>query len=178
MKVLKIWIISILGFLPFGGCSAQAPADRPICENEKFDKTVEGLLSYTVPLIGVEELHHSPEGAYVILDTREKGEYEASHIPGAIYVGYKDFDMDRLSGVDKGQKVVVYCSVGYRSEKIGEKLLAAGYLHVYNLYGSLFEWVNQGYPIENGADESTREVHTYNKKWSRWVFNPEMKKVW
>jgi rhodanese-related sulfurtransferase len=39
--------------------------------------------------------------------------------------------------------------VGYRSEKVTEKLQKAGFTQVSNLYGGIFEWVNQGYPIVN-----------------------------
>jgi 3-mercaptopyruvate sulfurtransferase SseA len=65
--------------------------------------------------------------------------------------------------------IVLYCSVGMRSEKIGKKLLEAGYKNVYNLYGSLFEWVNQGKPVYKKNGVQTSEIHTYSESWSRWL---------
>jgi predicted sulfurtransferase len=58
--------------------------------------------------------------------------------------------------------------VGYRSEKIAKRCQAAGFKQVYNLYGGIFEWVNQGNTVVN-ADGPTEQVHTYDKKWSVWL---------
>jgi len=74
--------------------------------------------------------------------------------------------------------MVVYCSIGYRSEKIGEKLLRLGYKNVYNLYGSIFEWANEKYQLVGSNGKTTNRVHSYNKSWSKWVTNEEIKTVW
>ena len=113
-----------------------------------------------------------------IFDAREEEEYLTSHIKGARYLGYKKFDEQKLAGVPKNAKVVVYCSVGYRSEKIGERLQKMGFTDVSNLYGSIFEWVNRGYPVVGQNGEPTRRIHTYNAKWSQWVDNDDAEKVW
>jgi hypothetical protein len=63
----------------------------------------------------------------------------------------------------------VYCSVGYRSERIGEKLLKLGYTDVVNLYGGIFEWKNQGLDVYNSSNYPTDSVHTYNKSWGKWL---------
>lgn len=105
----------------------------------------------------------------ILLDTRAKAEYDVSHLPGARWVGYDDFDISRVQNIPKNANVVLYCSVGYRSEKVGEKLLAAGYQRVSNLYGSLFEWVNQGNPVVDRAGQPTRRVHAYSRAWGIWL---------
>jgi rhodanese-related sulfurtransferase len=104
---------------------------------------------------------------YVFLDARESEEYEVSHIKSAQWVGYEDFSMEGVK-LSKHDTIVVYCSIGYRSEKIGEKLIDEGYLHVYNLYGGVFKWINDGNPVYIHGQETNR-IHTYNKKWSKWV---------
>jgi 3-mercaptopyruvate sulfurtransferase SseA len=63
----------------------------------------------------------------------------------------------------------VYCSVGYRSEKVSEQLRQAGYQTVYNLYGGIFEWKNQGHPVVNAEGEPTERVHAYNRSWGVWL---------
>jgi hypothetical protein len=63
----------------------------------------------------------------------------------------------------------VYCSVGYRSERIGEKLQDAGYTHVFNLYGGIFNWKNQDGVVLDASNDTTERVHTYNKSWSRFL---------
>lgn len=145
--------------------------------SEDFDKEIASLLSYSVPIMTVDDLEEYDE-PLLILDAREIEEYNTSHIPSAIHFGYKNPLFHKLDQIDKKQPILLYCSVGYRSEKIGEDLLDMGYLYVYNLYGSIFEWANQGNRVVNSEDEATSKVHTYNKKWSQWIINPEIEKVW
>ena len=72
---------------------------------------------------------------------------------------------------------MLYCSVGYRSEKVAEKMKKAGFTAVYNLYGSIFEWVNAGYPVVTNDGNQTNIIHTYNKKWGQWVTSDNIKKT-
>lgn len=136
-------------------------------KDEDFKKMLDDLYSHTVPLISVDSLN-SLKNVY-LLDAREKNEYAVSHIKNARNVGYIWFDMRKVYDIPKNATIVIYCSVGYRSEKIGEKLLKNGYHNVFNLYGSIFEWVNEGYPVYKESGVQTTEIHTYNKDWSRWV---------
>ncbi|MGI9548031.1 MAG: rhodanese-like domain-containing protein, partial [Flavobacteriaceae bacterium] len=122
-----------------------------ICLLGCVESTIEGALKKynrgTVQYISVDEL--AANSQFLILDTREKYEYDVSHLPGAQWVGYKSFSLDRmktaLSRMDTS--IVVYCSVGVRSENIGEKFLDMGYTEVNNLYGGIFEWKNKGYIV-------------------------------
>jgi len=83
-----------------------------------------------------------------------------------------------VSDIDKETTLVVYCSIGYRSDKIGGQLKKAGFNRVFNLYGSIFEWVNRGYTVVDKAGHPTNRLHTYNKHWSRWVDNPKIEKIY
>ena len=147
---------------------AQVPAERPHTVNPEFDKEISSTISFTIPTMGVEELKNETETIY-ILDAREKKEYEVSHIPNARYVGYNKLKKAAFADIPKDAKVVLYCSIGYRSEKIGEKIRKKGFTNVHNLYGSIFEWVNQGYEVVDMDGNPTKKVHTYNKQWSQWV---------
>jgi rhodanese-related sulfurtransferase len=174
---MKYLILLFATFIVMNPSCAQPPANRPPVKNEEFDKELIRLLSFSVPTIGVQELRNIQNEVY-IFDAREEEEYQASHIQGARYLGYKKFKKENLADVPKDAKVVLYCSVGYRSEKIGERLQKMGFIDVNNLYGSIFEWVNQGYPVVGPDGEPTRKVHTYNSKWSQWVDNEQAEKVW
>jgi rhodanese-related sulfurtransferase len=158
------------------GCG-QTPPGPPLVQNPDFDKKISSLLRLSVPVIGVQELA-AIQNEVLIFDAREQAEYELSHIAGARYLGYDDFDPARLAQVPKDRKIVLYCSIGYRSEKIGEKLRKLGYANVYNLYGSIFEWANQGYPLMDAKGQPTRKLHTYNAKWGKWVDETKVEKVW
>jgi len=134
--------------------------------NQEFGEMLQLLLSNSVQQITVDELEQMD--GVCLLDARELEEYEISHIESAAYIGYNNLNKKVLEGIPKEQTIVLYCSVGYRSEKIGEKLQKMGYTNVYNLYGSIFEWVNQGKPVVNETGPTMR-VHTYNKRWSKWL---------
>lgn len=158
-------------------CSAQKPNTKNLVINPAFDHKIASVLNFTVPVIGVEELHKRQKD-YIILDAREKKEYDVSHIPGAIYIGYDDFKIENLPSLKKESRVVVYCSIGYRSEKIAEQIKKKGFNNIYNLYGSIFEWVNHGYSIQDNSGKSTKKLHTYNKAWSEWVDGTKCTKQW
>ena len=174
---MKYFQFLFLFLLSLQWSCAQKPAVRPAVESVDFDQRLTQLLSFSVPVMGVEELTKK-KGEVLILDAREEEEYQVSHIPGSRFLGYKNFSEELLADVPKDTAIVLYCSVGYRSEKIGEQLQKLGFTNVHNLYGSIFEWANQGHPLENKNGEPTKEVHTYNRNWSKWVEEGDLIKVW
>jgi len=135
-----------------------------------FDEMCQQYIQKTVPLVQPQELYKiSNEKKVYILDAREPNEYKTSHIKGAIAVGYDHFSTDKIKHLDKSKPVYIYCSIGYRSEKIGEKLIAEGFKNVYNLYGGIFYWANLGLPLEDSTNKRTTKVHGYNNDWSKWL---------
>ncbi len=155
--------IGIHLFLLLGMGSAFAQHVREPAYQEKLQH----LLSDRTPAIDVPQLAKQPNA--VLLDARPKEEYDVSHIAKARRVGYDDFDIAKVKDLPKDTVIVVYCSVGYRSEKVTEKLLKAGYTDVKNLYGGIFEWMNTGHAVVDDAGRPTDRIHVYNKNWSRWV---------
>ena len=155
--------------------AAQQWVESPMahCENPEFNRKVSKLLNFSVDVIGVNDIKDNLQD-YTILDIREPEEYKVSHIPGAQFFGYKNPSWEKLNDLDKDESIVLYCSIGYRSEKMGEKLIKKGFTNVRNLYGSIFEWANQGLPMENIKNETVPKVHGYNKRWSKWVNNQEI----
>lgn len=136
----KVFILfSVLGGVPFFGISQNSI-------REAIDK----YNSNTVEYISVEELAALIEGnkEVKLLEARETSEYGISHLQDAIFVGYDNFEMTSIQDkIQPQDTLVVYCSIGVRSEQIGEKLKKAGYVNVYNLYGGMFEWFNKGYKV-------------------------------
>ncbi|RCW90373.1 rhodanese-like domain-containing protein [Winogradskyella arenosi] len=124
----------------------------------------------SVPYISVQELA-MPKTKAILLDAREIEEYEVSHIKGAIFVGYSTFNLEdvALSFPNLNTNIVVYCSLGVRSETIAEQLKKRGYTNVYNLFGGIFEWKNNNFPVYNSEEKETEHIHAYSKAWSKWL---------
>lgn len=140
------------------------------CGQKNFDEKLQSLYSYTVPLIQPSELVEVKKSQPVyVLDIRSSEEFAVSHLEDARFIDYDHFNVKDVQEIPKDAKVVLYCSVGYRSERVGEKLKAAGYEDVSNLYGGIFQWKNEGYPVVNQQQQPTDSVHTYNKDWSQWL---------
>lgn len=139
-----------------------------IAQSKSFDVLLKGLIKKTVPIIKVQELKSKSTEVF-LLDARELVEFEVSHLKNARYVGFNNFSLESINDIPKTAPIVVYCSIGVRSEKVGEKLLAAGYTNVKNCYGSIFEWVNQGNEVVDMQNKPTQKIHAYNKKWGMWV---------
>ena len=160
---VKLWL-TVVCLVPL--MSLQAQTTDPA-----YGQLLEKMYRKTVPLLTVGQAARlqARDKQVLFLDTREKAEYQVSHIKDAVWVGYRDFSLQRLAGIPRQTPVVVYCSVGYRSEKIGEKLLQAGFTNVHNLYGSIFEWVNQGYPVYDAKGRPTTRVHAYSRSWGIWL---------
>lgn len=149
-------------------CLSSFKLDAQI-KNQDYKLMLDSLYEHNVTLISVEEFKKINKQSVYLLDTREEEEFTVSHIKNARNVGYFWFDMRKVYDIPKDSKIILYCSVGFRSEKIAHKLFDAGYKNVFNLYGGLFEWVNQGNPIYTKNGVQTSEIHIYDKEWARWV---------
>ena len=107
----------------------------------------------------------------IILDTRELKEFNVSHIENAYCVGYDKFNPKKIKENYKNfnDTIIVYCSVGIRSEIIGTKLQKMGYKNVYNLYGGIFEWKNKNEEVVDNDQKVTENVHAFSKEWSKYL---------
>jgi rhodanese-related sulfurtransferase len=123
-----------------------------------------------IPYITVQELA-MPKTKALILDAREIEEFEVSHIKDALFVGYTTFDLEKTTQQlhNKHQPIVVYCSLGIRSEIIADKLKKARFTNVFNLYGGIFEWKNNNFKVYNSEEKQTDSIHVFSKEWSKWL---------
>jgi rhodanese-related sulfurtransferase len=137
---------------------------------ETLSELLEQHNDNSIPYISVEELA-IPNSKPILLDAREPKEYEVSHLKNADCIGYDFFVLDSVEKryPNKKDTIVVYCSLGIRSETIAKKLKKAGYENVFNLYGGIFEWKNKSRTVYNTKEEETENVHTFNEAWSKWL---------
>lgn len=116
-------------------------------------------------------LGHTNRAQPMLLDARSPAEYAASHLPGARWVDGKAPAAELLSRLAMNQPVVVYCSVGYRSSRLAERLQQMGCTNVFNLDGSIFQWANEDRMLEREG-RPVKEVHPYNKTFGQ-LLRPE-----
>lgn len=156
--------IGLFLFLLFLATACQA---QSMVESKAYNLMLKTLLAHTVEEISATAAYEK-RNSVIFLDARALEEYEVSHIEQAIFVGYDHFEIATLDTLDRNEPIIVYCSVGYRSEKISEQLLEAGFKNIANLYGGIFEWKNRGYPVYQ-AGVVTENVHAFDKKWGIWL---------
>lgn len=161
-----MWGVISIALAVFAG----GPKDS-LTRNPEFAERLNSVYRHSVPAMSVNELKAAMKSGVVVLDAREADEFEVSHIRYAKHVGYIWFDMRKVYDIPKTDTIVVYCAIGSRSERIGEKLKKAGYQHVFNLFGGLYEWVNRRNPVYTSEDIQTTQIHGYDKNWARWLEN-------
>lgn len=111
-------------------------------------------------------LHSKDRPPPVLLDVRTPAEWQVSHLAGARRVAPDASAKDAADGLAKETPIVTYCSVGYRSGEMAERLRKAGFVHVQDLEGSIFEWANEGRPLVHDG-KSVTKVHPYDATWGR-----------
>jgi rhodanese-related sulfurtransferase len=116
-------------------------------------------LSTTELAVWSEQTNQPP---LVLLDARTPAEFAVSHLPGARRVDLKMPPTELLNRRGTNEPIVVYCSVGYRSSRLAERLQQAGCTNGFNLEGSIFQWANEDRPLERDG-RPVNEVHPYNK---------------
>ena len=140
-----------------------------IFSQEKISVVLKKLNTESIPYISVDSLHKLSK--VVILDAREKREFAVSHLKNATFVGYQNFSIEKTTKMlpDKNETIIVYCTLGVRSEDIAEKLKNAGYTNVLNLFGGILEWKNKDYKVFDSKEKETEKVHVCNAYWGQWL---------
>ena len=149
----------LLGFFYFTTTSA-------FSQSAAYKAVLSRLYDKDFPVVKPEQV--TDLSLYQVLDAREKNEFEVSHLNGAQWVGYETFSLENVKNLNKDKPVLIYCTVGARSQEIGKKLVDHGFTRVYNLYGGIIHWVNEGNPVETKG-KVTPKVHTYSKAWGIWL---------
>jgi len=139
------------------------------CDSSLSWKEVHDMVHRDFPdveSVSVEELNRRLESdaAPVLFDVREEAEYDVSHLRGAQRVEPGSDAAELTETLDPDTPIVAYCSVGYRSSELVQKLTALGFTHVKNLDGSIFAWANAGFPVERDGVE-VHEVHPFDDRW-------------
>src|SRR2546421_1688239 len=82
----------------------------------------------------------------VLIDVRERDEYEQGYIPGGVHIprGNLESRIDNAVG-DRSTPVIIYCAQGNRSAYAAKTLTELGFEDVVSLRGGFAEWKQNGH---------------------------------
>src|SRR5660397_93289 len=101
----------------------------------------------STPEIDIEQFAADrPSGA--VLDVREREEYAAGHVPGALLIPM-GLLASRMPELDRARPVYVICASGNRSLAMTDLLRVAGF-NAYSVAGGTSAWARSGRPVEGG----------------------------
>jgi sulfur-carrier protein adenylyltransferase/sulfurtransferase len=107
----------------------------------------------------------------VLVDVREKHEWDEGHLPGAVHVprGYLELQIEEAVP-DKSKSVVLYCAGGVRSLMAGVTLQQMGYRNPISMSGGFGQWKGNGYPFVQPRTMNEAQ----SKRYSRHLLIPEV----
>jgi rhodanese-related sulfurtransferase len=86
-------------------------------------------------------------GDAVIVDVRDKDEWDKAHIPGAIHMSRGTIELDIEEKVpDPNAMIICHCGGGGRSALAAESLQKMGYKNVRSMAGGFKAWKAAGLP--------------------------------
>src|SRR5258708_10697020 len=96
----------------------------------------------------------------VIVDVREKDEFDESHIPDAVHMsrGMVELEVDEKFP-DRNMTIICHCGGGGRSALAAESLQKMGYKNVRSMAGGLKAWKAAGLPRFR-SEEHTSELQS------------------
>jgi len=99
-----------------------------------------------------------------LIDVREQVEWDAGHIPGALFLPLGRLDQEIAAAVpDKDTEIIMQCRSGARSARGTAQLQALGYTNVVNMAGGILEWEAQGRPVETPAGLTPAQQSRYSR---------------
>src|SRR5437870_7857359 len=107
-------------------------------------QTLKGLLEGSAP--------------FALIDVREAGEYNSSHIPGASLIARRQLELQVPPAVPfKGTPIVVCDDDGRRARLAAGTLERMGYRQVSVLDGGINRWVTEGFETEWGMNVPSKD---------------------
>ncbi|CAB4070299.1 Peroxiredoxin-like 2A [Lepeophtheirus salmonis] len=129
----------------------------------KFPKT---------PVISTQKLLYKLDGKEKIflIDCRSKDEFAVSRIPGAIHLEFNaPFHKIKalLTSHETKSFIVPYCSIGYRSSILTNRINSYNSNRALNLEGSIFKWVKEDKPLVDSKNQELEvgSIDMFNLTW-------------
>jgi rhodanese-related sulfurtransferase len=167
-------LLPLLSLLAVTGLSLPLPASaQPLSKTEKLENKLRmAILKATkdlkVPIIKAAALNAIIDDTnLVLIDVRKTGEQQISMLPHALTTA--QFAEIFRHGIPKEKRLVVYCTIGYRSGRYAEELAKQG-IKAENLEGGVLAWSFAGgkFLTQDGKGGwlETNRIHVYDAEWN------------
>jgi phage shock protein E len=118
-----------------------------MAEREEYEKLVAEAKKNVTEISPEDAAKKFQEHEAVIIDVREKDEYDEDHIPNALNLSRGTIELDIEEHVpDRETIIVCHCGGGGRSALAAERLQKMGYKNVRSMAGGFKAWKAAGLP--------------------------------
>ena len=141
LRVITIWIMAF----SLVACATQNLGGTIKTSNQLVKEAKASIKEVSVD--DVKKMIDNKE-KIIILDVRDKEEFETGYIPGAINLsrGLLEFKINTIIP-DKNSVIIVYCGIDLRGPLATRTLNESGYKNAVNIIGGLKAWKAAGYPV-------------------------------
>src|SRR5215813_6399353 len=116
-----------------------------MAEHSGFEKLVADAKKKITEISPAQAAAKSKSGEAVIVDVREKDEWDEEHIPDAIHMSRGTIELDVEEKVlDTNAMIICHCGGGGRSALAAESLQKMGYKNVRSMAGGFKAWKASG----------------------------------
>jgi rhodanese-related sulfurtransferase len=134
MKLHRMMMNLIAALCVVAGSGARADAAAVEEMASYFD-----FVDYGGGVIFAEQISAGDIDTFLVIDTRDAGQFAQDHLPGAIHIEWRQL-LSRRAEIPKDKPVLVYCNTGSLSAQAGFAMRVAGWENVLILQGGLAAW--------------------------------------
>jgi len=110
------------------------------------------------------EAHQRQGAGATLIDVREQVEWDAGHIPGALFIPLGTLEQAIAAAVpDKDTEIIMQCRSGARSGRGTDLLHQLGYTNVVNMAGGILQWEADNLPVEAPASLTPAQQSRYSR---------------
>ena len=119
-----------------------------MAEHSSFEKLVAEAKKNITEISPQDAAAKLKSGEAVVVDVRDKDEWDEGHIPGAMHMSRGTIELDIEEKVsDPNAMIICHCGGGGRSALAAESLQKMGYKNVRSMAGGLKAWKAAGLPV-------------------------------
>jgi len=120
-----------------------------MAEHTRFERLVTDAKKRITEISPADAAAKSQSGEAVIVDVREKDEWDEQHIPNATHLSRGTIELDIEEKVpDRNALIICHCGGGGRSALAVESLQKMGYKNVRSMAGGFKAWKAAELPTE------------------------------